>query len=77
MRHAKIKERIMKDIMELTLSFQFKFPEIYENLMETPLFLTYQEKDISEVDFKNYREFLKNQLDVFEKEKANNMLRVL
>ncbi|MGA8853455.1 MAG: hypothetical protein WB492_04680 [Christiangramia sp.] len=67
----------MKEIFDLTCAFQTKFPEIYENLLETPLFLTYKGTDTSQKEFKNYLDFLKTQLRIFEEEKANNTLTTL
>ncbi|WP_418502523.1 hypothetical protein [Flagellimonas sp.] len=57
--------RLMKEIFDLTLSFQMEFPVIYDNLLETPLFLNYENKGISEMEFEEYYKFLKTQLRVF------------
>ncbi|MBO0329717.1 hypothetical protein [[Muricauda] lutisoli] len=59
--------QLLQEIFDLTLSFQMEFPEIYDNLMETPLFLNYENKGISENEFEEYCKFLKAQLRVFEK----------
>ena len=37
----------MKKIFDLTLSFQMDFPVIYDNLLETPLFLNYENREIA------------------------------
>ena len=58
----------MQEIFDLTLSFQMEFPEIYDNLLETPLFLDYENKGISENELEGYYKFLKTQLQVLEKE---------
>ena len=71
------RERLVSEIFELTLSFQLKYPEIYENLLETPLFLTNKNENMTDRDFLNYRESLKTQLMIFETVKANNMMIVL
>ena len=71
------RDGLLKEIFDLTLSFQFKYPEIYENLLETPLVLTYKNKNISKKEFLDYREFLKAQLQILDATKANNMLIVL
>ncbi|MCM8569867.1 hypothetical protein NE848_10785 [Gramella jeungdoensis] len=71
------RDGLLKEIFDLTLSFQLKYPEIYENLLETPLFLTYKNKDISKKEFLNYREFLKAQFEILEATKANTRLIVL
>ncbi len=60
--------QLMQEIFDLTLSFQMEFPEIYDNLLETPLFLNYESRGISENEFEGYYKFLKTQLQVFEKE---------
>lgn len=69
MRNKEIDLQLMQRILDLTLSFQMEFPEIYINLLETPLFLNYDHKEISETEFEGYYEFLKAQLQVCEKEK--------
>jgi len=71
------RERLMGEIFDLTLSFQLKYPEIYENLLETPLFLTNKNENMTDNDFLNYREFLKAQLEILETTKANTRLIVL
>jgi len=60
-------DQLMQEIFNLTLSFQIKFPIIYDNLLETPLFLNYENKGISENEFEEYYKFLKMQLRVLEK----------
>ena len=60
--------QLMQEIFDLTLSFQMEFPEIYDNLLETPLFLDYENKGISENELEGYYKFLKTQLQVLEKE---------
>ena len=72
--NKKIEDQLMKEIFDLTLSFQIEFPEIYDNLLETPLFLNYGDKEISETEFEAYREFLRAQLRVLEKEQTNNQI---
>ncbi|MCR9228747.1 MAG: hypothetical protein NXH90_15115 [Flavobacteriaceae bacterium] len=59
--------QLLQEIFDLTLSFQMDFPVIYDNLLETPLFLNYENKGISENEFEEYCKFLKAQLRVFEK----------
>lgn len=59
--------QLMKEIFDLTLSFQMEFPVIYDNLLETPLFLNYENKGISERELEEYYKFLKAQLRVFTK----------
>lgn len=71
MQSKKTEDQLLKEIFNLTLSFQRKFPVIYNNLLETPLFLNYDQKEISNSEFEEYCKFLKAQLRVFEKEKIN------
>ncbi len=68
MKNKFIPERITHKIFDLTLAYQNEFPEIYENLIETPLFLTYSSKGLSEKEFKNYYDSLNSQLKILEKE---------
>lgn len=77
MKSLRNRDGLLKEIFDLTLSFQLKYPEIYENLLETPLFLTYKNKDISKKEYLDYREFLKAQLEILEATKANTRLIVL
>ncbi len=57
-------DQLMKEIFDLTLSFQMEFPVIYDNLLETPLFLDYENKGISEMELEEYYKFLKAQLRI-------------
>ncbi|WP_437395796.1 hypothetical protein [Flagellimonas lutimaris] len=69
--HYKRKDnQLLQEIFDLTLSFQMEFPEIYDNLLETPLFLNYENKGISENEFEEYYKFLKAQLRVLTKGKT-------
>tara|TARA_R100000655_G_scaffold108408_1_gene160256 strand:- start:243 stop:476 length:234 start_codon:yes stop_codon:yes gene_type:complete len=77
MKSSGSREKLLKEIFDLTISFQTKYPEIYVNLIETPLFLTYDHKNITEKEFFDYREFLKVQLEILETTKANTRLIVL
>lgn len=60
-------DQLLQEIFDLTPSFQLEFPVIYDNLLETPLYLNYENKGISENEFEEYCKFLKAQLRVFEK----------
>jgi hypothetical protein len=57
---------LMEDIFVVTTKIQNKFPELYENLRETPLFLC-TKRGLGTVDFEHYLESLKTQLKTFEK----------
>ena len=69
MRNKKNTDHLVNEIFALTLYFQMEFPEIYDNLLETPLILNYGYKDISETEYEAYYEFLKRQLQVYEKKR--------
>jgi septation ring formation regulator EzrA len=62
-----LQNTLMEDIFVMTAIIQKKFPELYENLRETPLFLSEKRKDIGTVDFEHYLDSLKTQLKTFEK----------
>jgi hypothetical protein len=70
MKNKFIQDMITHKIFDLTLLYQMKFPEIYENLLETPLFLTYSSGEISDEDLRNYYDSLKSLLSNFEREKS-------
>lgn len=71
MRYKRKGNQLIKEILDLTLSFQMEFPVIYDNLLETPLFLSYEDKGgMSEMEFEEYHQFLKAQLQVFTNGKA-------
>ena len=60
-------KKLMTKIFSTTAIIQKEFPELYIYLSETPLFLSYDEKDIEMIDFEQYLESLTMQLSVFEK----------
>ena len=70
MKNVERGDQLMKEIFNLTLSFQMEFPVIYDNLLETPLFLNYENKGISEMEFEEYYKFLKAQLGILTKGKT-------
>lgn len=57
---------MIQEIFETTSLIQKGSPELYELLNETPLFLTYKEKDISEINYEQYLKSLQSQLSDFE-----------
>lgn len=57
---------MIQEIFETTSLIQKESPELYELLNETPLFLTYKEKDISEINYEQYLQSLQSQLSDFE-----------
>ena len=63
-------KKILNEIFEITTIIQKKHPELYLNLNETPLFLTYKKDDLSLIDLEQYLESLKVQLNTFEKIKT-------
>ncbi len=56
---------LINEIFVLTTTIQKEYPELYENLRETPLFLVENETEIGKADFEQYLESLKTQLAVF------------
>lgn len=59
--------KLMQEIFDITTIIQKTCPELYKNLTETPLFISYEEKEIKNADYIKYLDFLKNQLDEFSK----------
>lgn len=59
--------KLMQEIFDITTIIQKTCPELYKNLTETPLFISYEEKEIKNADYRKYLDFLKNQLDEFSK----------
>lgn len=55
-----------KQIFRVTYIIQQKFPQLYELLNETPLFLSYQEKEITIKELSQYLESLIAQLKTYE-----------
>lgn len=62
-----MKKNTMQDIFDITTVIQKTCPELYKNLTETPLFISYEEKEIKNSDYKTYLNFLENQLEEFSK----------
>lgn len=59
-------QRLMKEIFVVTETIHQKFPTLYANLSETPLFLSSTNKDVNWLDFEQYLESIKLQLLGFE-----------
>jgi hypothetical protein len=66
-----IHKELINDILVVTTKIQKEFPELYENLKETPLFISENEKEISTADFEQYLESLNSQLADFRQSKTN------
>jgi hypothetical protein len=60
-----IHKELINEIFVVTTKIQKEYPELYENLRETPLFIAENEKQISTADFEQYLESLKTQLADF------------
>ena len=58
-------KELINEIFVVTTKIQKEYPELYENLRETPLFLTENETEIGSADFEQYLESLKTQLADF------------
>ena len=60
-------QKLLHEIFVTTSKIQKEYPELYENLRETPLFLNGVKYEITTVDFEQYLESLQTQLAVFRK----------
>ncbi len=60
-------QKLLHEIFVTTSKIQKEYPELYENLRETPLFLNGTKYEITTVDFEQYLESLQTQLAVFRK----------
>jgi hypothetical protein len=63
--NIRIHKDLINDIFDITTKIQKEYPELYENLRETPLFISNKENDIINADFEQYLESLKTQLAIF------------
>jgi hypothetical protein len=55
-------KKIITKIFLITEKIQDEFPALYAHLSETPLFLTYEDSDISTINFEQYLESIQQQL---------------
>lgn len=55
-------KKIITKIFLITEQIQNEFPALYAHLSETPLFLTYEDRDISTINFEQYLESIQQQL---------------
>lgn len=62
------KTKLIQEIFDATIVIQNSCPQLYKHLTETPLFISYKESEIKDVDYKRYLDFLKIQLKEFSKE---------
>ncbi len=58
--------QLTNKIIGVTGEIQTEFPELYVNLSETPLLISYTKKEIAVADFVGYLESIKLQLAQFE-----------
>jgi len=63
-----LQKELTNEIFVVTTAIQNEAPELYDHLSETPLFLSYDEKGISVVDFEQYLESIQMQMTAFEKQ---------
>ncbi len=63
----------MDEILVVTTKIQQECPELYQLLGETPLFLSYQKKEISTNNLEQYLASLKNQLYIFNTAKGESI----
>jgi len=62
-----LQNKLTKEILLVTMMIQKSYPELYNLLSETPLFISSAKKEIKVVDFEQYLESLKMQLNTFSK----------
>ena len=62
----KTPEKLIQRILKVTVMIQSESPTMYQQLSETPLFLSYQNMDICKADFEEYLESIQNQLKIAE-----------
>lgn len=70
-----LQNKLINEILIVTMMIQTSFPELYKLLSETPLFMSHIKKDIGVTDFEQYLESLKMQLSTFSEasHKAENV----
>ncbi|UTA66898.1 MULTISPECIES: hypothetical protein [Emticicia] len=61
----KTNRQLIAGIFLITEQIQNQYPELYAHLGETPLFLSYEEKRISTINFEQYLESIQQQLNAF------------
>ncbi|MDF9796302.1 hypothetical protein OKW21_001565 [Catalinimonas alkaloidigena] len=71
MKKVSTQQRLMAEILTITAKIQKEFPEHYEQLSETPLFLRDQRKGIHAGGFEEYLESLRSQFKTFNRFKVN------
>ncbi|MEO4006215.1 MULTISPECIES: hypothetical protein [unclassified Flavobacterium] len=69
MNNIETTRKLMREIFTITVIIQKEFPELYEHLGETPLFLSYGEDQMAIIDFEQYLESIKQQLSIAEKDR--------
>jgi hypothetical protein len=62
----KLPEKLIQSILTVTVMIQSESPELYQQLSETPLFLSYKNMEICKSDFENYLESIQIQLKTAE-----------
>ena len=62
----KTPEKLIQRILKVTVMIQSESPTMYQQLSETPLFLSYQNMDICKADFEDYLESIQSQLKIAE-----------
>lgn len=61
------RKELMRRIFNITELIQRQHPELYENLIETPLFLSSSETEITDKNYTEYLHSLRLQLITFNK----------
>ncbi len=55
-------KKIITKIFLITEQIRNEFPALYAHLSETPLYLTYEDRGISTINFEHYLESIQQQL---------------
>lgn len=58
----KVTEKLIKEIFDITALLQKKYPEIYANLTEDPIKISYKTKAIKDADYQMHLDSLKSRL---------------
>jgi len=58
-------QKLTAEIMAVTAKIQTEFPEVYKVMSETPLFLSYNEAEITTAELEEYLSEIQKQLSTF------------
>lgn len=66
----KLREKLIKEILDVTGILQRRYPEVYAHLMEDRVFVSCKKKVIGNPDYKLYPDSLKSPLKGLSKKKV-------